>query len=75
MHRGAATGVPHAREAMPWRCHGLIRQVRGRRAVAKRKLQAFREAAAEASASRRTDVGQAIDDLDRAADEAAAEFD
>jgi hypothetical protein len=50
-----------------------ILHVRTCRAAAKHKLQAFRKRAAKAAPAKRTEVSQAMDDLDRAADDAAAE--
>jgi hypothetical protein len=67
----AATTKHHARAQR----EGAIRQVRGRRATAKGKLQAFRKGALKAAPAERARVSQAMDDLDRAAEEAAANFD
>ena len=61
----------HARE---WREAAILR-LQERRAAAKHQLQAFREGSAEASGVRRAEVSRAMDDLNRAADQAAAKSD
>lgn len=57
---------PHAKQ------EAAILQVRERQAAAKHQLQAFRKDASKAASARRAAVSQALDDLERAADEAAA---
>ena len=52
-----------------------IRQVRERRAAAKGKLQAFQRCLPRATPAERAQLCQAMDELDRAAEEAAASFD
>jgi hypothetical protein len=71
MQARAATTKHHARTKR----EAAIRQVRERRASAKGKLQAFRESTSEAAPAERAEVSQAMEDLDRAAEEAAANFD
>lgn len=65
--RAAATGQPAGATA--------IQLVRERRADAVRELARFRTASSEASAALRAGMRQAIEDLDWAAQEAAATFD
>jgi hypothetical protein len=65
--RTAATGQPAGATA--------IQLVRERRADAGRELARFRTASSEASAALRAGMRQAIEDLDWAAQEAAATFD
>jgi hypothetical protein len=66
----AATTSHHARAQR----EAAIRRVRDRRAAAKGKLQAFQEGLSRATPAERAQVCQAMDDLDRAAEEAAANF-
>ncbi len=67
----AATTKHHART----RREAGIRQVRERRAAAKGKLQAFCKGPSAAVPVERAEVSQAMEDLDRAAEDAAANFD
>jgi hypothetical protein len=71
MQARAATTKHHARA----RREAGIRQVRERRAAAKGKLQAFRKGPSAAAPVERAEVSQAMADLDRAAEDAAANFD
>jgi hypothetical protein len=52
-----------------------IRKVRERRAAAKGRLQAFQKGLSRAAPPERAQLRQAMDDLDRAAEEVAANFD
>jgi hypothetical protein len=67
----AASTRHHARALR----EAAIRQVRERRAVAKGKLQAFRNGSSVSAPVGRDEVSQAMDDLDRVAEEAAGSFD
>lgn len=69
MQAKTATSQPYAREQR----ETAIRRMRERRAAAGQRLQQYRDASAETSATRAR-VRQAMDDLDRAAEEAAARF-
>jgi hypothetical protein len=71
MQAWAATTKQHARAKR----EAGIRQVRERRAAAKGKLQAFRKGPSAAVPVERAEVSQAMEDLDRAAEDAAANFD
>jgi hypothetical protein len=71
MQAWAATTKQHARAKR----EVGIRQVRERRAAAKGKLQAFRKGPSAAAPAERAAVSQAMEDLERAAEEAAANFD
>jgi hypothetical protein len=71
MQAWAATTKQHARAKR----EAGIRQVRERRAAAKGKLQAFRKGPSAAVRVERAEVSQAMEDLDRAAEDAAANFD
>jgi hypothetical protein len=71
MQASAVAAKHHARAKR----EAAILRVQERRAVAKHQLQAFRKGSSEAAPARRADVSQAMEDLDRAADEAAAESD
>jgi hypothetical protein len=71
MQASVAAAKHHARVKR----EAAILRVRERRAAAKHKLQAFRKGSLTAAPARRAEVSQAMDDLDRAADEAAAEPD
>ena len=57
------------------RREAAILRMRERRAAAKHKLQAFRKHASKTAPAERVEVRQAMDDLDQAADDAAAEPD
>jgi hypothetical protein len=70
MQAKAATSKSHAREQQ----EAVIRRVRERQAAARQRLQEYRDAADDASATLRARVSQAMDDLDQAAEEAAAKF-
>jgi hypothetical protein len=70
MQAEAATSEPYAREQR----ETAIRRVRERRAAARQRLQEYRDASNDASATLRVRVSQAMDDLDRAAEEAVARF-
>jgi ABC-2 type transport system ATP-binding protein len=70
MQAKAATSKPHAREQQ----EAVIRRVQEGRAAARQRLQEYRDASGDASATLRARVSQALDDLDRAAEEAAAKF-
>lgn len=71
LQAAAATTSHHARE----RREVAIRRVRERRAAAKRALRALRNGSSASGPAGRTEVTRAIDDLDWAAEEAAAKFD
>jgi hypothetical protein len=66
----AATTSHHARAQR----EAAIRQVRERRAAAKGKLQTFQKRLLLATPAERSQLCQAMDELDRAAEEAAASF-
>jgi hypothetical protein len=71
LQAGAAAARPPARVKR----EAAILRLRERRAAAKHKLQAFRNDSSTAAPARRAEVSQAMDDLDRVADEAAVEPD
>jgi hypothetical protein len=66
----AATSQEHARQ----RREAVIRRVRQRRGDVRQQLQEFRDASGKLSVIPRIRVSAALDGLDHAADEAAAEF-
>jgi len=66
----AATSQEHARQ----RREAVIRRVRRRRGDVRQRLQEFRDASGQPSVIPRIRVSAALDGLDRAAHEAAAEF-
>jgi hypothetical protein len=70
MKARAAAASQHARVKR----EAAILRLRERRAAAKHKLQAFREHGSAAAPVERAEVSRAMDDLDQAADEAAAEL-
>jgi recombination DNA repair RAD52 pathway protein len=71
MQARAAAAKQHARTKR----EAAILRVRERRTAARHQLQAFRKGASKPTPARRAEVTHAMDDLDRAADEAAAEID
>jgi hypothetical protein len=66
----AATSQEHARQ----RREAVIRRVRRRRGDVRQQLQEFQDASGKSSAIPRIRVSAALDGLDQAAYEAAAEF-
>jgi hypothetical protein len=69
------TGAAAARHHTRAKQEAAVLRVRERQAAAKHQLQAFRNRSSKGAPARRTEVSQAMDDLDRAAYQATAEPD